>query len=570
MTASLQGSRPPASDLIAGRAANTDSGTRTTSGPAADVLIVGSGASGSVAAARFAAAGFDVVCLEQGDWAHTADYMSATPEAELAWVQRWSPDPNARRNPADYPLTGDADIRPVMYNGVGGGMVQWAAMWQPMLASDFRARSLDGVADDWPISWADLAAGYEEVARDLSVSGLAGDPALPEIAAYPNPPVPIGKVGMAAAAGMDRLGRHWWPGANAIASRRHGALQACQRRGTCMMGCPENAKATPSLTHWPDALAAGARLVTGARVAEIPVDERGRAVGAVYLDRDGVQHLQRAEVVILAANAVGTARLLLLSTSSRFPDGLANSSGLVGRRLMQHPYSTVTATCEESLDSWQGPWGQNIYSLEFAETDPARDFVRGAKWMVMPHGGPMFAVAEYHDAHRLAGFDAVWGENFHRAAAELFGRSFTWGIQAEDLPEDHNRVVLDPDSCDSSGLPAARIEYRLSENSRRILDFNVARAVEAAEAAGAISTHVRDIWPTGVGHVLGTTRMGDDPGNSVVDRWCRAHEVPNLYVIDGGVFVTGGSANPTATIMANALRVTDRMIDIRASQEVPS
>ena len=535
----------------------------------ADVLVIGAGASGSVATDCLAAAGFEVVCLEQGGWAHTADYMSATPEAELAWIQRWNPDPNARRNPGDYPLTGEADVRPVMYNGVGGGLVQWAAMWQPLLASDFRVRSLDGVADDWPIAWTDLAEPYSRVARDLSVSGLAGDPALPDTAAYPNPPVPIGKVGMAAARGMDRLGWHWWPGANAIASRRHGALQACQRRGTCMMGCPENAKATPSLVHWPRALAAGARLVTGARVAEIPLDALGRARGAVYRDGDGVEHLQRAQVVILAANAVGTARLMLLSTSARHPDGLANSSGLVGRGLMQHPYRTVTAVCEESLDSWQGPWGQNIYSLEFAETHPDRDFVRGAKWMVMPHGGPMFAVAEYHDAHRQEGFDALWGENFHRASAEVFGHAFTWGIQAEDLPEAHNRVVLDAEVTDSSGLPAARIEYQVSDNTRRMLDFNVARAVEAAEAAGATSVLVRGIWPTGVGHVLGTTRMGDDPDSSVVDRWCRAHDVANLYAIDGGSFVTGGSANPTATIMANALRVAEHMISTRGAQEVP-
>lgn len=536
----------------------------------ADVAIVGAGASGSVAAARLAGAGFEVVCLEQGDWAGPPDYMSAQPEAELAWVERWNPDPNVRRAPADYPLTGDADVRPVMYNGVGGGLVQWAAMWQPLLASDFRARTLDGVADDWPIAWSDLAGPYGDVARHMSVSGLGDDPALPYMDPYPNPPVPIGKIGLAAARGMDRLGWHWWPGSNAIASRRHRSLQACQRRGTCMLGCPENAKATPSLTHWPAALAAGARLVTNARVAEIPVDGRGRARGALYLDGDGVEHLQPAQVVILAANAVGTARLLLLSESPRFGDGLANSSGLVGRRLMQHPYRTVTAVCEEPLDSWQGPWGQSIYSLEFAETHRDRDFVRGTKWMVMPHGGPMFAVAEYQDAHRGDGFDALWGPAFHRGAAEVFGHSFTWGIQAEDLPEDHNRVVLDPTRCDSSGLPAARIEYRVSENTRRMLDFSVCRAVEAAEAAGAVSVMTRDVWPTGIGHVLGTTRMGDDPESSVVDRWCRAHDVDNLYMIDGGVFVTGGSANPTATIMANALRVVDRLIETRSSQPVPT
>lgn len=530
----------------------------------AEVVIIGAGASGSVAAARLAAAGFDVVCLEQGGRTSASDYLSALPEAELAWVERWNPDPNARRRPWDYPVTGDsAAVRPVMYNGVGGGLVQWAAMWQPMLPSDFRTRTLDGVGDDWPITWFDLADQYRRAAGEMSVSGLAGDPALPETDAYPNPPIPIGKIGWAAARGMDRLGWHWWPGTNAIASRRHGDLQVCQRRGTCMIGCPENAKATPALTHWPIAVENGARLVTEARVREIPIDRKGRARGAVYIDSRGVERFQKAAVVMLAANAVGTARLLLMSTSPLFPDGLANSSGLVGRRLMQHPYRTVVAVTDRFLDGWQGPWGQSIYSLEFAETRPEHDFARGTKWMVMPHGGPMFAVNEYHTAHRDIGLDGLWGADFHRAVDTVFGRSFTWGIQAEDLPEEGNRVTLDPDSTDPFGFPAARIEYTLSDNTTRMLDFNTARAVDAAEAAGAVETMVSDVWPTGIGHVLGTTRMGRDPRTSVVDPWCRTHDVENLYVIDGGVFVTGGSANPTATIMANAGRVVDRIIETR-------
>ena len=369
-------------------------------------------------------------------------------------MQRWNPDPNARRNPADYPLTGEADIRPVMYNGVGGGLVQWAAMWQPLLASDFRVGSLDGVADDWPIGWADLAAPYAAVAHDMSVSGLAGDPALPDMQAYPNPPVSIGKIGTVAARGMDRLGWHWWPGANAIASRRHGSLQACQRRGTCMTGCPENAKATPSLTHWPAALAAGARLETRARVAEIPLDERGRAVGAVYLDRDGVERLQRAQVVILAANAVGSARLLLLSTSARFPDGLANSSGLVGRRLMQHPYLTVTAVCEEPTRQLGGPLGAE-HLLPGVRRDPSRT---GAS-CAAPSGWSC-RTADRCSPCRNSTMRTARRVSTHSGARTSTGRqprclghAFTWGVQAEDLPEEHNRVVLDPEVCDSSGTP---------------------------------------------------------------------------------------------------------------------
>ena len=145
--------------------------------------------------------------------------------------------------------------------------------------------------------------------------------------------------------------------------------------------------------------------------------------------------------------------------------------------------------------------------------------------------------------------------------------AFTWGVQAEDLPEESNRIILDPEVTDSDGLPAVRTEYRVSENSGGCWTSTRRGAVEAAEAAGAVETSVSPIWPTGISHILGTTRMGDDSSSSVVDRWCRAHDVPNLYIVRRGVFVTAGSANPTATIMANTLRVVERMIEQRRHQE---
>jgi choline dehydrogenase-like flavoprotein len=537
--------------------------------PVADVLIIGAGAGGSVAAATLAARGMSVVVLEQGTWADPDQYLSSHPEAELAWAERWNPDPLVRANPEDYPVTGpDADIRAVMFNGVGGSMISWAGMWHPLMPSDFRVRTDDGVADDWPITYADLKPFYERVARTMGVSGLDGDPLSPPMDIELQPPIPIGRVGRRAARGMNALGWHWWPGTNAISSRERPGLHRCRLWGTCMIGCPEGAKAHPGLVHWPGALRDGAQLLTGARVHELTSDATGLVTGARWRDRDGRDHHQRAAVTILAANAVGTARLLLLSAGPGHPDGLANSSGLVGRRLMQHPYATVTGFVDESLDGWRGPWGQNGYSLEFYPTVAERGFVRGTKWNLMPVGGPLF----HHDL--VVGgpdrpWEEAWGPGFHRNLARTFGRGFTWGIQGDDLPDEANHITLDPATADSDGLPGARIHYTVSENSRRMLDWNLERVREAVAAAGATETYEVPLWGTGIGHVLGTACMGDDPATSVVDRWQRAHDVPNLYVMDSSVFVTGGAVNPGASILALALRAAEHLADERRNQPVP-
>jgi choline dehydrogenase-like flavoprotein len=401
----------------------------------------------------------------------------------------------------------------------------------------------------------------------MGTSGLGDNPAYPSSdETYPLPPLPIGKIGRKAAEGMDKLGWHWWPGANSIPSREYNHRPGCQRFGTCLTGCPAGAKASTDLTHWPAALEAGAKLVTGARVREITVDDQGRATGAVYVDRNGTEQRQKAAVVILAANGVGTPRLLQLSTSSLFPDGLANSSGLVGRNLMMHPYAAVVGTYEEPLDSWLGPAGQSIESMQFYETDTSRGFVRGAKWNVMPSGGPLGMRSGYGGRP----VDESWGVNFHRNVKANLGRSFEWGIIAEDLPDPENRVVLDPVLTDGDGIPAPKIVYTSSENTSKLIDFHVDRAVEAHQASGALTISTTKLMRDCGWHLLGTARMGNDPATSVIDQWGRAHDVPNLYIIDGSTFVTSSGVNPTATIMAIALRSVEHLIATRRDQTVPA
>ena len=531
----------------------------------ADVLIIGAGASGSVAGKHLAEAGIDVVCLEQGPKVDNSEFWGDKPEWELMAQKRWHPNPNVRDLENDYPVdTSESDVNPLMYNAVGGSTILYAAHWQRFMPSDFRVKTFDGMADDWPFTYEDLEPFYDAMDIEMGVSGLGGDPAYPPGNAPPLPPLPIGKIGMKAAQGMNKLGWHWWPGPNAIPSRPYGGQNQCVRRGTCLTGCPDRSKASTDHTHWPSALAHGATLITGARVREITVNAEGLATGATYIDRNGREREQRAKAVIVCCNGVGTPRLLLLSKSARFPDGLANSSGLVGKNLMMHPYAAVTGYFDEPLESWLGPAGQTIQSMQFYETDATRGFVRGAKWQVMPSGGPLGMRAAYGGKP----LEEAWGANLHRNTRKVFGRAFEWGIIAEDLPDEANQVVLDAKLCDSDGIPAPKLIYKNSDNTRKLIAFHLERAKEATLAAGAVDMSITPLMRDCGWHLMGTARMGANPKRSVVDQWGRAHDVPNLYVYDGSVFVTSSGFNPTGTICAIALRSVKHLIAQRRNQKV--
>ncbi len=530
----------------------------------ADVLVIGAGAAGAAASWRLAARGMRVICLEQGGWTAPEGGPADGADWERRRLGDWSPNPNTRRTAADYPVThAESPFRPLMFNGVGGSTVMWSALLPRMHPSDFVMRQQDGVGDDWPIGYNDLAPYYDLNERMNGVAGPRGNPAYPPQTGRRLPAAPLLPGEGRIISAFERLGWHWWPAELAINTVPHGPGRgACVGCGPCELGCPHRAKASADVVYWPAALALGVRLVTGARVADIPLDAAGHATGALWIDRHGRRHLTRARTVVLAANGVGTPRLLLLAASGRFPQGLANRSGLVGRRLMLHPLARVTGLFDTPIDGWRGNAAGAITSHEFYESDLRRGFLRGVKLQIMRGIGPALT------ALGAGGARLPWGRRHTATFAATFGHSLGVSICSDDLPDPANRVDLDP-ATDSDGLPGARMTYAVGANTRAALDFGMARARDLLSEAGAGSLLDVPLLRDAGFHLMGTARMGDGPQTSVTDAAGRTHDVPNLYIADGSLFVTAGAVNPTHTIQALALRQADLIVATARGQRDP-
>lgn len=519
-----------------------------------DVLIIGAGASGAAFAWSLADTRMRIVCLDQGGWTNPATYPTTGMDWESRALGDMSVSPNTRGLAADYPVNdSESPIKAAMFNAIGGSTILYAGHFPRLHPSDFRTKTLDGVGDDWPVDYATLEPYYAENDRMMGVAGLPGDPMYPP-KDVPLPPVPLGKLGERLASGFNELGWHWWPSDSAIATVPYRGRDKCVNLGPCISGCSQGAKASTDITYWPEAVRQGVEVRPNCRVREILLRDDGMADGVVYYDEEGNECRQRAEIVVVACNGIGTPRLLLNSKSSAFPDGIANRSGLVGKNLMFHPYGMCVGVFDEPLEGYKGPTGCSLMSQEFYETDTARDFVRGYSFEAVRGMGPVSA------ALSGLGTGAVpIGVGHHDGFGRLFDRTAALIAICEDLAEERNCVTLDPELKDSNGIPAPKLDYRLSENSEKMLAHGMERAKEALTAAGARDFVVNSPLNVAGWHLMGTARMGTDPERSVVNEWGRSHDVRNLFVIDGSIFVTAGAVNPTSTIQALALYVADRI-----------
>jgi len=529
-----------------------------------DFLIIGAGAAGGVMAKELATAGFRVVVLEQGPYLHEKDYS----HDEIKYTIQPGLTNDSKTQPILFRRSAADSFKPfkaIEYGRqVGGGTVHFTGNYWRFHESDFEERSLFGEIPgtgfaDWPISYADLEPWYTKAEYDVGVSGLAGaDPfEAPRSKPYPLPPMPVKSSGVIFERAARKLGLHPFPAPVAILSQPYQGRAACSHCGFCeSFGCEMGAKSSTLVSVIPVAERTGrCEIRPNSYVRKIQTDASGRASGAIYFDAARREVFQRARVVVACANGVETPRLLLMSKSNRFPQGLANSSGLVGKYLMWDNGASACGLFEHPLNEYKSIQATRLIH-DYYRADAKRGFYGGggidARFDFYPAGFALEGLPP--DAPR-------WGAGYKQMLAQYFTHTMTLLAHATSLPMERNDVTLDPAVKDAWGLPAVRITYDFHPDDLANMKWLLGRQKEILEAAGA-----KKIWSpysidaTGTSrHLMGTCRMGNDPARSVVNRESRAHDVPNLFLVDGSNFVTSARQQPTATIQALAYRAADLM-----------
>ena len=495
----------------------------------ADVLIVGAGACGALVGQRLAARGFSVLIVEAGRrYSAATDLQNSEANAgKIIWSE-----------PRNF--VGRSAVMPKAGVGVGGGTLSWLGVMPRFGRDDFRTHSTDGVGADWPIGYDDLRLHYAKIEHEFGVAGECG-PFAPEPYPLPMPPHRMNWHAQILARGAHRLGAQPFAPPVAINSVERDGRPACIYCGWCGSGCPTDAKATAANTYLANAERSGARVISEAFVHRIHYDAaRNRVTGIEYLDATRRAHRVNARLVILATHAIESPRLLLLSTNSTYPNGLANSSGMVGRNFMSHPTWQVFGTFDQPVNGFQGMQMGHVMVQDFQRTDPQRGCARG--YILLSY---MMTPATFANLSGLT-FGAELKEMLHE-----YAHTAAWWAHAEGLPDGRNAITIDPDLRDGRDLPVARVTYEWGNN-----DVTLAAAArdKAAEMMAASGAHKVRIGLNYGAHAMGSCRMGQDRRTSVVNQFCQTHDIKNLFVCDTSVFVTGSAVNPTLTAMAIASR----------------
>jgi len=517
----------------------------------ADVCVVGAGPAGGLVAHRLASRGHDVVILEAGP---RFDERERLERMERNIRPYWGPDEvwemggprDAYSNDGEefYPLNA------ARVKGVGGSTLHWQGMVFRFHEDDFRTESAYGVGTDWPIAYDDLRPYYADAESAMGVSGADDNPfAPPREEPFPNPAFPPSYSDSLFAEACEAVGVSTHSVPNARNSEPYDGRSACVGYGTCKPVCPSGAKYDASV-HVAKAEAEGARLITEAPVQRIEHDRSGeRAEAAVYATPEGEEHRQEARHVVLAAGGIEIPRLLLLSRSETYPDGLANSSGLVGNYFMDHLFVGMGGRLGE-------PTRQNHVGFITSEShqfyDEADAEVGPYKLEFLNYAGP--------SPVEIACSADEWGDDLLASMQDAYGDHVAMGGLVGQRPRKDNAVTLDPETTDDHGNPVPKITWSFSDWERRTIRAANEKQREILTELGAEIEW--QVGPENTGpafHHMGTTRMGTNPEESVVDHRLRTHDLANLTVASSSVFTTPGALNPTLTIAALALKAADHV-----------
>ena len=496
------------------------------------VVIVGSGAGGGTLGTELALKGIKTVILEAGGRHEFADFVNDewASFAQLAWT-------DMRTTSGSWRVARDfANLPAWIVKAVGGSTTHWAGASLRFQEHEFRARSVYGDIKgatllDWPITLKELEPYYEKAEFRMGVTRTNGIAGLPGNNNY--------KV---LEKGAKAIGfHHVSTGRMAINSAERDGRSACQQAGFCFQGCKFGAKWSTLYAEIPKGEATGNLEVRpNAHVLRIEHDASGKVTAVIYADKDGNQHRQKARIVAVAGNSIESPRLLLNSVSSKYPDGLANSSGQVGRNYMRHMTGSVYAVFDKPVRMWRGTTMAGIVSDE-ADHRPDRGFVGGYELETLSIGLPFMAA--FLDP-------GAWGREFTTALDSYENMAGLW-IVGEDMPQATNCITLSSEK-DKLGMPVPNVHFDDHPNDIAMRNHAYRQGRAIYEAVGATRTFPTTPYPST--HNLGTNRMSENPRDGVVNKWGQSHDIPNLFVSDGSQFTTGGAENPTLTIVALAVR----------------
>lgn len=521
----------------------------------ADVVIVGAGVAGLLVAWKLAAAGVDVLVLESGPRVNRAEALQTfrnavakTPESPYPDVPH-APRPSVIALEDYYVQVGPQLFKSNYERRVGGTTWHWLGTTLRHLPNDFRLQSLYGVAVDWPISYDDLQPWYLEAEKAMGVAGdSAQDLDSPRTGDFPLPPLPLTYLDKYIKAAVEPLGMHVRLTPQARNSVTYDGRPPCCGNATCVPICPIAAKYDASV-HARKAEDLGARIVENAVVHFVDVDSESLVREVRFKRPDGSEERATGRLFVIAANAIETPKILLMSRTDGMPYGVANSSDAVGRYLMDHPIQLSWALARDAIFPYRSPL-ENAGIEDFRDGDFRRQ--RSALRIAVGEDGWSFPgtppdvlatdlIAEGHRGKALV-------SELNRRAA----RQFRFAGLIEQMPLAENRVTPAWDQVDAIGIPRPQIDYRLGEFTERGLAEARRLHDQIFDAVGVtFREHSEEFF--GAGHLIGTYRMGDDPTSSVVDAQQRSHDHPNLFLLGAGVFPTAGTANPTLTLAALAL-----------------